>query len=166
MRSEKPRPVIVVDTREQMPYMFPATETVKAALPAGDYSLLGYETEIAVERKTVDDFVHTVIHDRERFEREIEKLTHYRRACIVVESDLYEIRYGKYHSKAHPNSILGTMIALFVDTGIPVFTASNRQCAEWLVHGILLRYWKNKNEKLEVCREVLKYRYVDRETLT
>lgn len=150
MSKNKPTPTIIVDTREQMPYVFSGCNTIVQSLPAGDYSLVGYETEIAVERKTVDDFVHTVIHDRDRFDREITKLTQYKRACIVVESDLYEIRYGKYNSKAHPNSIVGTMNALFMDCGIPVFMASNRQCAEWMVQGLLLRYWRNaQEEKLE-----------------
>lgn len=52
------KPIIVVDTREQRPYSFDEARVggvVHAALPAGDYSLLGQETRIAIERKSLAD---------------------------------------------------------------------------------------------------------------
>ena len=54
---------IVVDTREQEPYGFnpDLVRPVRRALPAGDYSVAGLEETIAVERKTLDDFVGTVV---------------------------------------------------------------------------------------------------------
>ena len=65
---------IVIDSREQEPYTF-ACEVVKAKLDAGDYSVVGFEQRVAVERKSLRDFVGTVIHDYERFDRELEKLS-------------------------------------------------------------------------------------------
>ncbi len=53
---------IVIDSREQQPYTF-ACEVVKAKLDAGDYSVVGFEQRVAVERKSLRDFVGTVIHD-------------------------------------------------------------------------------------------------------
>ncbi len=60
---------IVVDTREQEPYGFDAgrVRVIRRALPAGDYSLEGMESTVAVERKSLPDFVSTVIHSRPRF---------------------------------------------------------------------------------------------------
>mgnify|MGYP000847420858 CR=1 FL=1 len=82
---------IVVDSREQAPWAF-RCETVRKALPAGDCSVEGLETKIAVERKSLTDFVHTVIHDRERFGRELLLLSTYDAACVVVEADLDLVR--------------------------------------------------------------------------
>jgi len=52
------KPIIVVDTREQRAYTFPESRVggvVQAALPAGDYSVQGFETQIAIERKSLSD---------------------------------------------------------------------------------------------------------------
>lgn len=147
MDSIKPQPVFVIDTREQTPWEFSSKiETIRLSLPAGDYSLWGYESQIVIERKTLDDYVHTIIHDRERWLRELDKLTSFECKCVIVEADLFDIRRKRYQSRTHPNSILGASNAQFVDRGIPVFYASDRQTAEWMAAGILLRFWRNKNE--------------------
>ena len=93
---------VVVDTREQEPYSFPPRRFVveRRALPAGDYSLAGLEREVAVERKTLEDFVHTVIRDRDRFRKELLKLAEYDRACVVVEAGLDDLLSGAYRSGA------------------------------------------------------------------
>lgn len=73
------RITVVVDTREQEPYSFDSDKVsaVRKALPAGDYSLVGLEERVAVERKSLTDFVSTVIRGRKRFHRELEKLSAY-----------------------------------------------------------------------------------------
>lgn len=132
---------VIVDTREQEPYGFDPrlVKPVRRALPAGDYSVAGLETIVAVERKTLDDFVGTVIRARDRFYRELRALGGYARACVVVEADLEDVLAGRYRGDAHPNSILGSAQAITVDFGVPVFFCSNRQIACRFVEGYLLR---------------------------
>ena len=79
-RSSQAPATIIIDTREQEPYSFDPrlVVAVRRALPAGDYSVAGLEGCVAVERKTLDDFVSTVIHSRERFREELRKLSGYR----------------------------------------------------------------------------------------
>lgn len=91
---------VVIDTREQKPFGFdglrcdvadgggPLTvPTVRGTLKSGDYSLLGYETAVAVERKSLDDLYGTLGQGRERFERELVRLSSYRFAAVVIEGD-------------------------------------------------------------------------------
>ena len=75
-RSEAAPVTVIIDTREQEPYGFnPRLVTpVRRALPAGDYSVAGLEQTVAVERKTLDDFVGTVMRARGRFYRELRRL--------------------------------------------------------------------------------------------
>jgi ERCC4-type nuclease len=97
---------IIVDTREQLPYTFAAVPadrdepgypdtfaavTVVATLKAGDYSLPGYESRVAVERKSKGDFFGTLGGGRKRFERELERLAGYDFAAILVEAEWSEI---------------------------------------------------------------------------
>ena len=139
--------VIVVDTREQEPYTFsPEVQTVRRALPAGDYTVRGLEAVVAVERKTLDDLVSTVIRSRERFHRELIRLQSYTASCVVVEANLEDLLRGEYRGAAHPSSVLGAVISIIVDLRIPVFFCSNRQAARLFAERYLLRchrrFWR------------------------
>ena len=137
-------PAVVVDTRENEPYLFQSggLRVIRSALPAGDYSLAGHEESVAVERKTLEDFVSTVIRSRKRFFKELRLLSKYDAACVVVEANLRDILTGAYRSGAHPHAILGTVLSIIVDFRIPVFFCSDRQASCLFVQGYLLRYYR------------------------
>lgn len=139
-RSSQQAPTIIIDTREQEPYSFdPRLATaMRRALPAGDYSVDGLEACVAVERKTLDDFVSTVIHSRERFRSELQKLATYRAACVVVEAGLTDILQRRYRGEAHPNAVLGNVLSIILDYRVPVFFCANRQAACHFVQAYLL----------------------------
>lgn len=142
----------VVDTREQEFYSFSPERIAveRRALPAGDYSLAGYERRVAIERKTLEDFVHTVIRERDRFRRELQALRNYEFSCVVVEASLEDILAGAFRSGAHPSSILGAALSIIVDYGVPVYFCSNRQCARRFVEELLLRFHKKAQD---VCNQ-------------
>ena len=67
-----PRPVLVVDTREQNPFNFSRFEGWFAgietrALKLGDYSIVGMEDSCVVERKDLPDLVHSFTAERPVF---------------------------------------------------------------------------------------------------
>ena len=139
-RSSPALVTLIADTREQEPFSFDSRLVVveRRALPAGDYSVAGLEGVVAVERKTLDDFVSTVIHSRARFRNELRKLADHRAACVVVEAGLLEILQGRYRGGAHPNAVLGSALSIILDYGVPVFFCSNRQAACYFVQAYLL----------------------------
>ncbi len=141
--------VVIADTREQEVYTFNPVRvtTVRRALPAGDYSLEGLEVRVAVERKTVEDLVKTVIRERERFGRELERLATYEAACVVVEGNLGDLLDWQYRCGAHPNAILGAVLAIIIDHAIPVYFCSDRQTACRFVEGYLLRCHRKLSTK-------------------
>ncbi len=145
--SRAERVAIVIDTREQEPYAFdPAVVTaVRQALPAGDYSLPGYESCIAVERKSLEDFVGSVIAARARFGRELRTLAEYDLGCVVVEGSLEDVLARRYRSGAHPNAVLGATLSIIVDHGVPVFFCGDRQIACRFVEALLCRYHRRVN---------------------
>jgi ERCC4-type nuclease len=139
-RSRAEPATIVVDTREQEGYSFDPrlAATVRRALPAGDYSVAGLEDIVAVERKSLDDFVSTVIHSRARFHKELRRLAEYRAACVVVEAGLLEVMLHRYRGDAHPNAVVGNALSIILDFRIPVFFCSSRQAACQFVQAYLL----------------------------
>ncbi len=123
-------PTIVIDTREQQPWAFdPVIQVEHAALAAGDYSILTLEDVVAVERKSLGDYVNTVVHDWLRFRKELNRLGGYELACVVVEADLSDVLDHRYESEASPESVLGRTNAIFLDHGVPVFWWGKREHA-------------------------------------
>ena len=130
---------IIIDTREQVPYAFDSRQVVRQALPAGDYSVVGFESLIAVERKTLEDFVHSVIRDRERFKKELAKLAGRPHACVVVEAGLPDVLSARYPSGAHPHPVFGAAVSICVDHSVPVFFCGDRQAARRFTEEYLVR---------------------------
>ncbi len=95
---------------------------------------------MAVERKSLEDFVSSVIGNRARFARELRALSGYDLACVVVEGSLEDVVAHRYRAGAHPNSVFGAALSIIVDHGVPVFFCSDRQIACRFVEGLLLRY--------------------------
>ena len=151
------RPTIIIDSREQDFYSFDpkVVQADRAALPAGDYSLVGLADRVAVERKSLDDFVSTVIHNRSRFSRELEKLRVMDFGCVVVEAGLDDVLRGDYRGGAHPHSVFGAAVSIIADCGVPVFFCSNRQIACKFTQDLLVRLHRvfhengNQNEPTE-----------------
>src|SRR5262249_54816037 len=77
-----PRPVVVVDTREQNPLDFSRFEgwfagIERRALNLGDYSVAGLEDDCVVERKDVADLVHSLSTGRAGFVKWVCLLSRY-----------------------------------------------------------------------------------------
>ena len=150
MASRASKPIIVIDTREQRPYTFSDTRVggvVHAALPAGDYSVQGCEMQIAVERKSLADYISTVVHAQERFGRELALLKTYPRAWIVVEGSLDEVLLGRYDSRVTPQSLLAMTASLMTRYAIPVLFAGDRPSARALVEELLVQWHAHHAER-------------------
>lgn len=124
---------IIIDTREQHPLKFPARfQTVRETLKTGDYSVDGFRDRFTIERKSLSDLVNTVIHDRERFERELERMRSYEFRRILVTAPFERVARGPYpHSRANPKSVLASLAAFEVRYGVPiVFAKDEKEAAE------------------------------------
>jgi len=136
-------PTIVVDSREQKPYGFNGEiPTVTACLKAGDYSVLGFEEQIMVERKSLPDLVRCVGSDRRRFMQQMKRLLLIGKAggeiMLMVESSWEEISMGQWRAtKIRPSQVEGTLLAL-MGMGIPVCLGSSWSGSERLTERFLI----------------------------
>lgn len=129
---------VLVDTREQKPWAFSqGVATLRATLPSGDYSILGQEKRVAIERKSLDDLLQSLTHSRERFMAEIERLSTYDFAAVFVEDDLTRVlcimqdkSNTQIRSKMEPSALVGSCAKLTVDYGVPVIWTGSRPIAE------------------------------------
>ena len=143
-----PKPVVVVDTREQegfaydfgrFPKWFAGVE--RAKLRAGDYSVKGMEHCLAIERKSLADLVNSVIGDRTRFLAQCKGLASLERKAIVIEASLAQVKSFYPESQAHPNAVVGTLIALQERWGIQVIWCDTPELAEETVAHILSKHY-------------------------
>ncbi len=131
--------VIVIDTREQHPYVF-SNQVVRRKLDAGDYSIEGFETVAAIERKELNDYVQTVIYQKERFKKEMAKLAQYRLKAIVVEASMADIFAGRYEGHISPQSVIGSTVGIHLAYGIPIHFCCNRQIALHFTETLLTKF--------------------------
>lgn len=114
----------------------------RRTLREGDYTVAGLEGRLAIERKSLGDFVGTVIHDWIRFRKELVRLSGYEIAVVAVEADLGQVYRHEYESEASPASVLGRANAIVIEHGIPVVWWSDRKCAQDMAHRFLLQAWR------------------------
>lgn len=86
--------------------------------------------EMAVERKTISDFLQSIIDGRIlRQVKDMKEL--YKKSMVLVEGDLkniFELR------NIHPNAIRGAIASIVLDYEVPIFWTHNKfQTAEFLV---------------------------------
>lgn len=128
MTKKRESPTVVIDTREQTPLEF-ELPTVRGTLDTGDYSVLGLEHLIAVERKSLSDFLGCVGHGRDRFKRELQRMRAYRFRLLVIETDARTIEAGSlnaaWRSALQPAHVMGALAAWIAQYGITVWLAGD-----------------------------------------
>jgi ERCC4-type nuclease len=134
-----PKPVVLVDTREQRPFEFTRHRnwiagTQRQKLSVGDYTVEGMTGLLALERKSLTDLITTLMQNRETFFQSCERLAKRRWRALLLEATYEDIK--SYYEEdlftnAHPNAISGSLDALEARFGIPViYTSRHRALAE------------------------------------
>ena len=140
--------LVIVDTREKSGWDFegklPSNIYIKKIyrdkLEAGDYTIVGYESPddefgVIIERKnSVEEFLRNIGKNWDVFKRELEKLSKYKVAAIIVEDDLSEA-YKRFNAKAGkygkifnlpPDFILKRVSEIKSMYGVSVFFVSSK----------------------------------------
>lgn len=153
---------VAIDTREQAPYSFAeiqagsdksyrpiVVETCRMTLQQGDYSIVGNESYVAVERKSKSDLYGTLSNGRDRFQRELERLADcVKWSAILVECEWSDILFHPPEfSGLHPQSIVGSVLAWMQRyPTIHWLFLPGRQQAEVTCFKILERFWKEQQQ--------------------
>ena len=159
MSELKPDPLmppIVIDTREQKAFTFEAFgqafNTITATLPTGDYSLLGFESRIVIERKSLADLYGTLGQGRARFIRELERMQAIAAiaegnfAGVIVEEEISTVLASPpAYSKLHPRSVMGSILSWQVRyPGVHWAFMPGRSVAEVWTAKVLKQWWEQR----------------------
>jgi DNA excision repair protein ERCC-4 len=142
----RPEQVIaVVDTREQLPLDLAPLRTEAGTLATGDYSVRGLEHVVAIERKSLSDLLGCIGGERERFDREVQRMLAYPCRAIVVEATWGDLEAGGWRSHVTPAAAVGSCLG-WIAAGVPIIMAGDHERAGRYVSRLLFtaarRRWR------------------------
>lgn len=142
---------IVIDTREQEPFVFRheryAAETEPGTLTVGDYSLSGLTDRVAVERKSLPDLVLCLGRERERFERELARGAALDAFAVVCKASWLDLSRGEYRSRLNPHAACQSVLAFAGRYRVPFLFAGSRSAAEYITWGFLRQYLEGARKR-------------------
>jgi ERCC4-type nuclease len=153
------QPTICIDTRElagggwESYFSLP---TIRGKLDSGDYSLLGCEEWICIERKTGDDLITCLCHSRKRFIDELRRAQRISEFYVICECTYQDILQGRYRSGMNSRAAWESFIALQARYKIPFLFAGNIETAAKLCESILIRWFREHEKALDACRRAQK----------
>jgi len=147
------KPTILIDTREQTPLVFTRLASETRGLPTGDYSIKGFETHFAIERKSIADLVACCCGDnRVRFEAELVRIRGYDFRRLLVCGAPSEITTQRYRSNIQPRVVWATLHAFEVRYSLPYVFAVTPEQAAAQVEKWAAWYWREQLKALEVLK--------------
>ena len=134
----------IQDTREQNPLDLRPLLTRVGTLTTADYSVEGLEHCIALERKSLQDLVMCVGRERERFDREVQRLLAYPVKGLIIEANICQIELKQYRGDVHPNAVLSSVMG-WMARGLPIMWVNDHATAGKMAAKFLYvaakRYW-------------------------
>lgn len=130
---------IIIDTREQQPWAFPShlAKVKRGMLAAGDYAL-EHDIGFAIERKSLNDLVGTIVRDWSRLQRELARMEDGLK-IIIVEASFGDIISHNYdHPKVVPAFVIKRLTDLLY-AGVQIFLADNPIQAAGMCYSLLKR---------------------------
>jgi len=149
-----PRPILLVDTREQVPLNFSRFEdwfsgVERKALKLGDYSIAGMEDICVVERKELPDLVHSCTTERCVFINRLRRMAQYPHRLLLITSSLGQIK-SPYSHGGNPNRITQSLVAMLAGLQVPFLCSETHELGEEIVASYLyqvhLYHWLEAND--------------------
>lgn len=132
---------IIIDTRERTPFSFPGYRVKRSGLSVGDYSVQGHEDRLAIERKSGPDLINTLLVNKERFEKELERGQEFEMLAIVVECSMASLLLSMRGKTSVPLRVILSRLGIVCSKHrVPFFFCDNRALAESMTLE-LLRPW-------------------------
>ncbi len=149
-----PRPVVIVDTREQNPFSFARFQgwfagVEKKPLALGDYSVSGLEESCVVERKDLNDLVRSFTVERPVFVERLRRMSAFPDRLLVITAAMSQVKSRYERSHANPNQITQSLIAALAGLRVPFLCVETHELGEEIVASYLYQvhhyHWLESN---------------------
>ncbi len=137
----------VIDTREQKPLELP--NSISKKLTTGDYSVEGYESYIALERKSLPDLFSCLTgDDYDRFKNQLQRVSDTLYGALLITSSYTNIEWGYLYSDLPGDEAQNRLVSLSMDYNMPIWLVSNVEEGSKLTLKFLTQAYK-KVESLD-----------------
>jgi ERCC4-type nuclease len=137
---------IIVDTREQQPWIFDNYTVANRKLDTGDYSIEGLEDLLCIERKkSVSEFANNIVESR--FKDVVMRMSQLKYSFLLLEFDLKDVLIYPVGStvpkkmwdkiKISPAFLIKNLLDLELNHNIKVIYCGNSSNAEKMAEHIL-----------------------------
>ena len=139
----KPKPfkipdgfILVIDTREQAP-LFTRTKGLISTvdtLTHGDYSIRGFESVFAIERKQTSDFFSYIGKERQRTVKKLLQLSQFEWKALVIEATYDDLVAPQIYTAIKPEVVRSFFVSLNVRYDIHAYLDRKRENLErWIL---------------------------------
>ncbi len=140
---------IVIDTREQESPLFgryPKGMSILCdTLRIGDYSLLGFEDKIAVERKQISDLITYCTSEKKKTKIKMEKLSRLEWAGLMIEARESDVYSPYYYSSVSPEAVRQAIASFSVRYNVHIYIGDSEKCQRWMLDR-LIKWYRIKHE--------------------
>jgi DNA excision repair protein ERCC-4 len=149
-----PKPVLIIDTREQDPLDFSRFRgwfagIERRSLHLGDYSVAGMEDICAVERKGLSDLVQSLSTTRPAFVERLRAMSRLPHRLLVITASLSQVKSPYPHCDVNPNRVVQSLVAALAGLGVPFLCTETHELGEEVVASYLyqafLYHWLETN---------------------
>jgi len=154
---------IIIDTREQQPWVFEQYVVANKKLDTGDYSIEGYENIFAIERKkSINEIANNIIEPR--FKDVLTRLAQLKYSFLLLEFSMTDVLYYPIGSnlpkklwskiKITPAFIIKNILDWQLKYNIKVMFCNNASNAEKLAEYILKKIYVLESQQKENTNEI------------
>ncbi len=146
IKKDLPKPKVVIDYREKQSLV--VAELVKLGfekefkeLKVADYIV----NDVAIERKTVSDFISSMIN--KRLTNQLEGLQQYKNKLLIIEGiDEQELYNEENGNGVHANSVRGFLLSILLKHKIPILFTKNYKDTAQFIYRIAMK----KNQEMSI----------------
>lgn len=136
-------PVLIVDSREKKPLEFGHLASERGTLKTGDYAIKGCDT-FRVERKSLADLANCIRADRERFEKQCERLSRFPDSHLLIEGTDKELAYLLQINRINLSQADNALKALRSRYGFHIHHVPTHAAAALRVETLAIAAWHNE----------------------
>jgi ERCC4-related helicase len=147
-KKEEIKPLIYVDHREAKSGVTRELSKLNVEIETTTLSVADYQIsqELAVERKSTQDFVKSVI-DKRLYKQAMDLVENFNKPVIILEGE------NLYASGLHPNAIRGALASLAVDFTIPIIPTRSPEDTGAMLYRLALREQKDNAKEIQLRTE-------------
>jgi ERCC4-type nuclease len=143
--------VLIQDTREQKPTFKNDDSVIDSCLVTGDYSVLGFEDKVTIERKSVSDLYGSI--KRKNFEARIERMKQMEWAGLMIEGTEDTVMRGVDYGKVVPKQVYGALTSYEIQ-GIHIYFARRPRDARFWILSRLIKFYDHYRRGIDGRKKV------------